>query len=316
MNPDTSVIIPTFNRRAMAVEAAESVLAQRGASFELIVVDDGSTDETAQAFDALRRERAAQLTIERTRNRGPAAARNRGAALVHARFVAFLDSDDLWMPEKLARQIAYMNDHPEYEISQCEEIWIRGGRRVNPARRHRKRAGDIFIDSLRTCLLSPSAVIMRTALLREMGGFDETMAAAEDYDLWLRILVSREVGLLDEALVTRRAGHSDQLSATVPAIDRFRILALAKLLGDRRVTGARRRAAALVLGEKCAIYAKGLARRGRGDEAASFHALGARAVEDWSRDPGADTAGAVAAIRRVIARPDAAQPAAEAEAER
>jgi glycosyltransferase involved in cell wall biosynthesis len=308
MNPETSVIIPTFNRRAMVVEAVNSVLAQRGASFELIVVDDGSTDGTAEALDALRRECATPFTIERVRNRGPAAARNRGVAIARADLIAFLDSDDLWMPPKLARQLAFMHEHPEFEISQCEEIWIRRGRRVNPARRHRKRGGDIFIDSLRTCLISPSAVIMRTSLFREMGGFDETMAAAEDYDLWLRILARRDAGLLDEPLVIRRGGHADQLSATVPAIDRFRILALAKLLGDPRVTGARRRATAAVLGEKCAIYAKGLARRGRADDAACFHAVAARAVEQWARGPSAEISAAVNAMRRMIERARAARP--------
>jgi glycosyltransferase involved in cell wall biosynthesis len=306
MTPEASVIIPTFNRRAMALEAANSVLAQRGANLELIVVDDGSADGTAQALDALRRESATPFTIEWVRNRGPAAARNRGVEIARAELIAFLDSDDLWMPDKLARQIAFMNAHAEFAISQCGEIWIRNGRRVNPGRRHRKHGGDIFIDSLRTCLISPSAVIMRTALFRAMGGFDETMAAAEDYDLWLRILVNHEVGLLDQPLVTRRAGHADQLSATVPAIDRFRILALTKLLGDARVAAARRQAAASVLAEKCAIYAKGLARRGRGDEAEFYKQIAAQAAADWSRCPGSDVSAAVAAMRRMIARGRAA----------
>jgi glycosyltransferase involved in cell wall biosynthesis len=313
MTPQASVIIPCFNRRAMVLEAAQSVLAQRGADFELIVIDDGSTDGTANALDALRREQAAPFVIERIPNRGPGAARNRGVALARADLVAFLDSDDLWMPGKLAEQIAFMNEHGEYAISQCDEVWIRRGRRVNPGRRHRKRAGDIFIESLRTCLISPSAVIMRTALFRAIGGFDETMAAAEDYDLWLRILVSHDVGLLDRPLVTRRAGHADQLSATVPAIDRFRILALAKLLGDARVTGARRQATVSALAEKCAVYARGLARRGRADQADYYEALAARAGAEWSRGASSDIPATVAAMRRMIERADAAQPAPAAE---
>jgi glycosyltransferase involved in cell wall biosynthesis len=305
MTPEASVVIPTFNRRAMVLEAAGSVLAQRGADFELIVVDDGSTDGTAEALDSLRRESAVPFAIERVPNRGPAAARNRGVALARASLVAFLDSDDLWMPSKLAEQIAFMNMHQEYAISQCEEAWIRRGRRVNPGRRHRKRGGDFFIDSLRTCLISPSAVIMRTALFRGIGGFDESMAAAEDYDLWLRILVNHDVGLLERPLVTRRAGHADQLSATVPALDRFRILALVKVLGDSRVIGARRQAAVSVLAEKCAVYARGLTRRGREDQAEYFRALAVRAVADWSQGPGSDMPATLAATQRMIARADA-----------
>ena len=127
--------------------------------------------------------------------------------MARAPLIAFLDSDDLWAPDKLHRQLAFMREFPDCVISQTAEIWIRDGRRVNPGLRHLKRAGDIFLDSLRTCLISPSAVIMRTELFRALGGFDEDFAAAEDYDLWLRILVDHEVGLLDEPLVTRRAGH-------------------------------------------------------------------------------------------------------------
>ncbi len=150
------------------------------------------------------------------------------------RLIAFLDSDDLWAPTKLERQLAFMNANPDCAISQTNEIWIRNGRRVNPGLRHRKRSGDIFIDSLRTCLISMSATMMRTELFRSLTGFDQSMLAAEDYDLWLRILIDHEAGLLDEPLVTRRGGHPDQTSATTPALDRFRILALTKLLADDR----------------------------------------------------------------------------------
>ena len=127
--------------------------------------------------------------------------------MARAPLIAFLDSDDLWAPTKLERQLAFMRANPDCAISQTNEIWIRNGRRVNPGVRHRKRAGDIFIDSLRTCLISISATMMRTDLFRALGGFDQVMAAAEDYDLWLRILVEHEAGLLDEPLVTRRGGH-------------------------------------------------------------------------------------------------------------
>src|ERR1700731_2249461 len=242
----------------MLLEAIDSVFAQTTEAFELIVVDDGSTDETAEHLMRLGKP----IRIELIEHSGPAAARNCGVALAEAPLIAFLDSDDRWAPTKLEGQLAFMHANPACAISQTDEIWVRNGRRVNPGVRHRKRAGDIFIDSLRTCLISMSATIMRTDLFRSLGGFDEAMLAAEDYDLWLRILIDHEAGLLDEPLVTRRGGHHDQLSATTPAIDRFRILALTKLLADERLSPERRTAVIEVLLEKCRIYAGGLVRRG------------------------------------------------------
>ncbi len=273
MTPEVSVIVPTYNRRAMLIEAIDSVLAQSFREFELIVIDDGSTDGTVEHLASL----AETIRIERIEHRGPAAARNYGVAMARAPLIAFLDSDDLWAPAKLDCQLMYMRANPRCAISQTNEIWIRHGRRVNPGLRHRKRAGDIFIDSLRTCLISMSATIMRTDLFRSLGGFDEIMAAAEDFDLWLRILIDHEVGLLDEPLVTHRAGHGDQLSATTPALDRFRILALTKLLADDRLAPARRCAVVEVLAEKCRIYAGGLARRGRIDQAQLYQRVADRA---------------------------------------
>ena len=266
MNPDVSVIIPTYNRTSV-LAAIESVMAQRAAHFELIVVDDGSTDDNWHQLELIAPDIRGGMRLLRTPHRGVAAARNAGLAVATAALVAFLDSDDLWAPDKLVRQVEFMSQNPRCVLSQTGEIWIRNGRRVNPGVRHTKRDGDIFSDSLRTCLVSPSASILRTEYLREMGGFDEDMAAAEDYDLWLRILVNHEAGLIDEPLVTRHAGHPDQLSARVPAIDRFRILALLKLLARDDLSIRRRREVCAVLREKCTIFAQGLTRRGRNSEA-------------------------------------------------
>jgi hypothetical protein len=105
-------------------------------------------------------------------------------------------------------------------------------------------------------------VIISLEQLRAIGGFDEDFFAAEDYDLWLRMLIGHEAGLIDEPLVTRRAGHAGQLSATVPALDRFRILALLKLLAQPDLSAPRRAVVCEVLREKCSILAQGLARRG------------------------------------------------------
>jgi glycosyltransferase involved in cell wall biosynthesis len=295
MTPEVSVIIPTYNRCVMVREAIDSVLAQSFRAFELIVIDDGSSDGTAESLTGLKET----IRIETIRHSGPAAARNRGVAMAGAPMIAFLDSDDVWAPAKLERQVAFMRANPGCAISQTGEIWIRNGRRVNPGRRHRKRGGDIFVDSLRTCLISMSATVMRTELFRALGGFDESMIAAEDYDLWLRILVDHEAGLLDESLVTRRGGRPDQTSAATPALDRFRILALTKLLAGERLSPARQSAVVEVLAEKCLIYAGGLRRRGRADAALFYESIAVRA-SSWKGAAVAEIGCAIKSMRTMI----------------
>ena len=287
MLPTVSVIIPTYNRAEFVFAAIASVVDQRFANYDLIVVDDGSSDGTwgeldriSAAVNAEHRERVS-MRIVRTENRGVAAARNRGVALASAPLIAFLDSDDSWGPDKLACQSGYMRAHRESAIMQTDEYWLRDGMRVNPGLRHRKAGGDIFIDSLRTCLVSPSAVMMRTALFRAFGGFDEDMVAAEDYDLWLRILARHQIGFVEELHATRRAGHKGQLSATVPAIDRFRILALIKLLAAGELNKERRYAVCDVLAEKCGIYGKGLRRRGRYKDESMILGVADKAIGAW-----------------------------------
>jgi glycosyltransferase involved in cell wall biosynthesis len=279
-----SVIVPTFNRWPMLAEAITSVMAQGHVDFELIIVDDGSFDDTAVQLPILCEELATAprpIRILRSENRGAAAARNFGAASARAPLIAFLDSDDLWLPDKLYRQLDYMRLRPHCIASQTDEIWLRDGVRVNPGSRHRKRGGDFFIDSLRTCLVSPSSVMIRTNIFHELGGFDEGLLAAEDYDLWLRLLLEHQVEFLPEALVVRRAGHPGQLSATVPAVDRFRILALLKLL-FRDDLGAQQRAASIgVLIEKCRIYSNGLDRRGNLAEATFIRTISRSADQAW-----------------------------------
>jgi GT2 family glycosyltransferase len=267
-----SVVIPTFNRLPMAREAVASARAQRGTVAEIIVVDDGSSDGTAAALaDAF----GARIRILRTANRGVAAARNSGVAASTGDLIAFLDSDDLWLPDKLAAQIAFFADHPHAEICQTEEVWIRNGERVNPCAHHRKPSGDIFEPSLHLCLISPSAVMLRRSLFERAGGFDESLPACEDYDLWLRILRDTPVWLIDRPLVIKRGGHSDQLSHRFWGMDRFRVAALVRLLGEGNLPEPHRTATLRVLTEKCAILANGAARRGRDDEAERYRRLAA-----------------------------------------
>lgn len=268
MPPLVSVIIPTYNRATWLMEAVASVLAQRYRPLQLIVVDDGSNDDTAQRLAPWRH----RLLLLRQENRGVSAARNRGVAAAGGQLIAFLDSDDLWLPDKLACQVAFMQRQPAALICQTEERWIRNGVRVNPRQRHAKPAGMIFEASLALCLVSPSAVMLRRTLFEAMQGFDEHLPACEDYDLWLRIACRHEVHLLPEPLAIKRGGHPDQLSR-MPALDRFRIASLARLIRQGCLTPAQNQAALAMLRQKCAIYAQGCRRRGRLDEAADYAAL-------------------------------------------
>ncbi|MFO7840140.1 MAG: glycosyltransferase [Desulfosalsimonadaceae bacterium] len=266
--PKISVVIPAYNRAWALGRAFDSVLAQDFPDFELLVVDDGSDDDTRALLEAY----GSRLTWIAQSNQGVSAARNRGVARAAGDLVAFLDSDDYWYPQKLRVQAAFFDARPDARICQTQEIWIRNGRRVNPGRRHAKPAGDIFVPSLSLCLVSPSAVMLKKSLFEEMGGFDEALPACEDYDLWLRVSARYPVHLIDRPLVVKTGGHSDQLSGQ-PGLDRYRIASLEKLLCRGGLSPKQQRAAEAVLAEKCAIYAKGCKKRGRIGEASYYRNL-------------------------------------------
>jgi hypothetical protein len=143
--------------------------------------------------------------------------------------------------------------------------------------------------------------MMRTSTFCQLGGFDEDMRAAEDYDLWLRLLLEHPVDLLPEPLVIRRAGHPGQLSATVPALDRFRILALLKLLLRNDLGGYHREAVCDALNEKCGIYGRGSARRGNTAEAARVASLAERS-ETWRRRADSPLEDAIRLMRADLVR--------------
>jgi glycosyltransferase involved in cell wall biosynthesis len=263
-----SVIIPTYNRSWCLAEAIDSVLSQTFQDRELIVVDDGSTDNTP----ALLSRYGSRLRCLRQTNQGVSAARNHGIQAAGGELIALLDSDDLWQPDKLARQVAFFDTHPDAMICQTEETWIRRGLRVNPKRRHRKPSGWIFEPSLALCLVSPSAVMMRRELLEEMGGFDESLPACEDYDLWLRVSLRYPIPLLEEPLVIKRGGHDDQLSRQ-HSLDRYRIQSLVKIIDSEPLTENQARAAAAMLREKSRIYAAGCRKHGRIEAAKVYELL-------------------------------------------
>jgi len=267
-NPKVSVIIPTYNRGWILREAIDSVLSQKFSDYELIVVDDGSTDDTRIILDSYGQD----IIVLRQPNQGVSAARNRGIAESCAQLISFLDSDDLWLPQKLARQVAFFQTNPDVLICQTEETWVRNGVRVNPKKRHRKLSGMIFEPSLALCLVSPSAVMIRKPLFDTVGLFDESLPACEDYDLWLRISCQYPVFLIDEPLIIKRGGHQDQLSKAA-GLDKYRIQALKQLIDTGQLSESQRQAAMKTLKQKCTIYADGCRKRGRDGEASYYEEL-------------------------------------------
>lgn len=267
--PRVSVIITTYNRASMLGEAINSVLSQQYTDLELIVVDDGSTDETKEVLSLY----TPHLTYTYQEHQGVSAARNRGVECAQGDYLAFLDSDDLWLPNKLYVQMKFMENHPNALICYTEEIWIRRGMRVNPMKKHKKYSGMIFEYCLPLCIISPSSVLIARSLLEEAGGFDEELEVCEDYDLWLRISACYPIYLIDTPLIIKRGGHEDQLSKKMSGQDRFRIKALVKLLEGDCLSANQRELAWKELNRKCEIYGKGCIKRGREEEGEKILAL-------------------------------------------
>jgi len=266
-----SVIIPTFNRAKLLTEAVRSVLEQKDCpeEIEIIVVDDGSTDDTAETLAAL----PGNIRYLRREHSGVSAARNLGIAQSRGEWIAFLDSDDLWLPIKLCAQMEFFLDHPESLLCQTEEIWIRNGRRINARKYHKKPAGYCFTALLERCLISPSAVVINRRVFDSAGLFDESLPACEDYDLWLRIGCRFQIGLVEKPLVVKRGGHPDQLSATIANLDLYRLEAIVKLLRTAPLDPAQMSAAGKMLEKKRRIYSDGCRKRGRVLEAQRVDAL-------------------------------------------
>ncbi|GAB4245550.1 MAG: glycosyltransferase [Acidobacteriota bacterium] len=278
-----SVIIPTFNRRTRLPRAVESVRGQTFQDWELIVIDDGSTDDTAEWLSGLREPRLRYL---RTPHRGVSHARNIGIAAARHPWLAFLDSDDAWHPRKLATQLeALESEDDRYLLCHTEEIWIRRGRRVNPRLRHRKYSGWVYRPSLDLCVISPSSVLLHRSVLESFGMFDETYPVCEDYELWLRITTHLPVLFVPQPLTVKYGGHSDQLSHSRWGLDRYRVRALLSRLCSGELTFQQQVWTRRALAEKAAILARGYANRGKPGPAAAYARLASRCrtlpVEIW-----------------------------------
>ena len=257
-----SVIIPTYNRGAVVLRALRSVFAQDHAVDQVIVVDDGSTDDTIERVE--RDFPKVELIVQT--NHGVSHARNRGIERARNEWLAFLDSDDEWLPGKITAQLAEIMSDGISCVCHSDEIWIRNGRRVNPMNKHRKYGGDIFLHCLPRCVMSPSSVVLHRSLLDEVGMFDETLPVCEDYDLWLRIASQTRVLYVPEKLLIKYGGHKDQLSRSSWGMDRYRIQTLEKLLLSEVLSEAQYRETVAEMLRKIDIYVAGARRRERWQE--------------------------------------------------
>ena len=230
--PCVSVIIPTHNRCELLKRAVGSVLCQTFSDWELIIVDDASTDETCEYLNGLDHPQIKSVILEE--NKGVSHARNRGRELATGEWIALLDSDDEWLKDRLKKQLEFAQENPDTPLIHGEEIWIRKGKRVNQKKIHQKSGGRILPRAFHLCLISPSATLMTAKLYDEMGGFREDYPVCEDYEMWLKVCCRYDVGFISEPIIRKYGGHEDQLSSRFRAMDFWRIKALDELYKKHR----------------------------------------------------------------------------------
>ena len=220
-----SVVIPTYNRYEFLKRALKSVFKQTYQPSEVIVIDDGSVDNTSQIEKDF-----PSIKYFYQENQGVSCARNVGINKASHRWITFLDSDDEWEKEKLEKQVAFHKENQNIFMSYTDEKWIRDEKEVKIPKKFKKYGGYIFEECLSHCIIAPSASIVHKDLFDKVGLFDEELEVCEDYDLWLRIALENEIGLVDKKLIIKYAGHKNQLSFKHWGMDRFRVKSLEKLL--------------------------------------------------------------------------------------
>lgn len=221
-----SVIIPTFNREDFIENAIKSVLRQTYKVDEIIVIDNLSTDNTL----VLIKDKYPQITVLKENKPGVSYARNKGILKAKNNWIALLDSDDEWLPNKIELQVEKIRSENSPLLIHTDEVWIKNGKLINKKKKHAKLEGYIFKESLQMCAISPSSVLINKLLFEKYGMFDFRLIVCEDYELWLRFTSKTSVHLVKEKCVIKYGGHKDQLSKKYWGMDRFRIAALENLL--------------------------------------------------------------------------------------
>ncbi|MFH1681748.1 MAG: glycosyltransferase [Candidatus Eisenbacteria bacterium] len=243
--PAVSVIIPTYNRASLVRESIESVFAQTFKDYEIVVVDDGSTDNTGVLLDPL--VEAGRIRYVRTPNRGESAARNVGLEMACGKYIAFNDSDDLFTPRKLEKQVAFLESSPGIALVHSGYGKFDEEGRELGYRDTSRFAGRCYPRILLewTVLMAVPTVLVRASVMGEVGGFDERMKRAADLDMWRRITMRHPIGVLPEMLSRVRVHRGNVSEDKALAEDAFRIY-LQKAFDEDRSLGRafRRRAAA------------------------------------------------------------------------
>ena len=208
--PRVSVIIPSYNTRPQWLqESIQSVLAQTYTDFEVILVDDGST-ESLSSLVSVSDERVRYVRQE---NKGPAAARNRGIGLAVGRYVAFLDSDDLFLPNKLEKQVDMMESRPDVVLSHTSYQRMTGDGRPVRLVRSATLTGRVYPRIIRRCTIATPTVMVRRGVLGEKLMFDESLRVGEDVMLWIRLARESAIIGIDEPLTKVRIhGNNASLS--------------------------------------------------------------------------------------------------------
>ncbi|WP_232363831.1 glycosyltransferase family 2 protein [Desulfogranum japonicum] len=283
-----SVILPTYNRASRLTRAIRSIQHQTLQPQEIIVVDDGSTDDTAAVVSEMANDCSFPIELIHQANRGAAAARNRGICAARYPYLSFLDSDDWWLPHKLEKQFQAMSSHTQFLVSHTREIWYRRGVRVNQKKKHDPPHGDIFIPSLQMCMVGMSTVMVRRETFTRFGLFDERLPCCEDYELWLRIGAHEEFLLVPEQLICKDGGREDQLSYQYRlGMDVYRIEALCRLLANHSLATGQKQLVLEELSRKCTIYGNGCMKHGRPGEGNYYLSLPgqiAQSLETASQD--------------------------------
>ena len=260
-----SVVIPSYNRKEFLKRSIDSAINQTKKPFEIIVVDDGSTDGT----ETMIKSDYDFVKFIKQKNKGVSAARNIGIEVSIGEWICFLDSDDEWKKDKLEKQINAIKSNPGYKFFHSNEIWIKNGIRINQKKKHKKYGGDIFDKCLDMCRISPSSVMIDKTVFDEVGNFNENLVVCEDYELWLRICDKYRVFFIDEPLIIKYGGHQGQLSYSIESIENHRIKALEYLILENLNRKNKRHAIQMLL-SKLNIYLKGLVKRRKNDEIAVY----------------------------------------------
>lgn len=218
-----SVIIPTYNRASFLEKSIKSVLNQTAKIDEIIVVDDGSNDNTSQIIKQF------DVKYIYQNHQGVSKARNTGIINAKNEWIAFLDSDDIWHNNKIEQHIIFHTKNPNHLASYTNEQWIRNGKIIQQ-KGYQEKEQPSFLNSLKLCKIGASTFFCHKKIFEAIGYFDETLIACEDYDLWLRILQKYPIQYIEEKLTSKYAGHQNQLSFETKTIDKYRIYALKKHL--------------------------------------------------------------------------------------